>query len=126
MSVLSVASVRNCNARSRSHDSVAANNVGAQDAAALVRAEHDEMFRRIPLGADKKLNRAAEHCPHSGLNRNQVYDLLKLRENGRYVIERALLEKKGKSRGVVMYNVGSVLRYLKRLAKEQAVEAAKA
>jgi hypothetical protein len=88
------------------------------DAAVMLRAHRDESYRRIPLAADPAKNRAAEHCPFSGFNRSQIYDALKLRRGGEYVVKRRVSAKKGKSRGVTLYNVGSLLRYVESLPEE--------
>ena len=97
-----------------------------EEAALLTRAMLNETYRRVPKGADTELNRPAEVCPHTGLNRNQFYELFDLRENGRPVIKNFSLKQKGEKSGARFYSVGSVLDYLDRLAEIQAqAEAAK-
>jgi hypothetical protein len=100
--------------------STTARTLSNEEAAVLNRANLNDTFRRVPLGASKKLNRPAEVCPHTGLNRNQFYELFDLRENGRPVIKNISLKKNGEKNGARIYNVGSVVEYLHRLAEIQA------
>jgi hypothetical protein len=101
-------------------ESTTARTLSNEEAAVVTRAILNDEFRRVPKSGNKKLNRPAEFCPRTGLNRNQLYELFDLRENGRPVIKNVSLKEDGEKNGARLYNVGSVIAYLHRLAEIQA------
>jgi hypothetical protein len=98
--------------------------ISASDAGVLADALLDRMTRRVPQAADTKKGIEAEVCPYTGLNRGQFYELFNLVENGEPVIESMSFKQEGEAHGARFYNVGSVVRYMKRLAEQQAGKAA--
>jgi hypothetical protein len=99
---------------------VTARTLTHEEAAIVTRALLNDEFRRLPKSANKKLKRPAEFCPRTGLNRNQLYELFDLRENGRPVIKSVSFKGPREKKGARLYNVGSVVEYLHRLAEIQA------
>jgi len=97
--------------------------LSSQEAKVLVDALLDRLYRRVPLAANRDKGIEAEHCPFSGLNRGQFYELFDRVEDGEPVIKSVSLRHEGEAHGARFYNVGSVLRYLDGLAVEQARKA---
>jgi hypothetical protein len=95
--------------------------LSGQDADVLIEALLKRTYRRMPRPANKEKGIAAEDCPFTGLNRGQLYELLNRSENGE--IKTVSMRQEGETRAARLYNVGSVLEYLDRLAEEQKQEA---
>ena len=77
-------------------------------------------YRRMPRPANKEKGIPAEECPFTGLNRGQLYELLNRPEKDE--ITTVSMRQEGETRAARLYNVGSVLSYLDRLAEEQKQE----
>jgi hypothetical protein len=88
-----------------------------QDASLFINALLDRIYHRVPAPTQKK--QSGQHCPFTGLNRGQFYELFKLRQNGKSVIRSVSLREDGETRGARFYNVGDSLRYMDRRAEEQ-------
>jgi hypothetical protein len=86
----------------------------------LIQALLDRLVRRMPKSGTK--DQPGEVCPYTGLNRSALYELMRKRENGRPVIRTVTLRGENEAHGARFYYVGSVLRYLDRLADKQASE----
>jgi hypothetical protein len=91
---------------------------GADWAVQVVDALLKRVIRRVPKGGSK--TRAPEHCPYTGLNRSQIYELMKRRKHGRPLIKTVALREPDETQGARFYYVGSVLDYLNELAEAQA------
>jgi hypothetical protein len=83
----------------------------------IVDALLNRIVRRMPRAGTKST--PAEHCPFTGLNRGQLYELLRLGKVGKTPIRTVTLKQEGEASGARFYYVGSVLEHLDRLAKEQ-------
>ena len=97
-----------------------AGHVTKQDVDLIVDAILDRMYRRVPAPAAK--GGAGVHCPFTGLNRGQLYELFKLRKNRKPVIRSVSLRENGETRGARFYHVGDSLRHMDQLADEQVQE----
>jgi hypothetical protein len=93
-----------------------------QEAEIFVDALLNRIYRQVPAPPSKKKERPGASCPFTGFKRGQFYELFQLTENGKPVVRSPSLRKKGEKRGARFYNVGDALRYMDRLAAEQAVE----
>lgn len=100
----------------------AGSQAGPDEAALIIEAALDRVYRRLPHAANTKKNIPPERCPWTGLTRNQFYEIFELRENGRPLIKSVSFREDDEAHGARLYNVGSVLRYLDRLAEQQALK----
>jgi len=87
----------------------------------LVAAQVKDLTRRLPLPAAKKINRPAETCPFTGLNRNQIVEASIPHEDGRpYIRTISLAEKEnGEEKGARFYHVQDAINYMKYLSARQ-------
>jgi hypothetical protein len=79
-------------------------------AEAVVDALLSRLISRIPFDG--------ERCPYTGLNRNQIYELLKAGPNGEAVISSFTLAAPGEASGARFFLIGSALDYLHGLAAQ--------
>ena len=86
----------------------------------VVDALLDRILRPLPRQGNKGLG---EVCPLTGLKRNALNELFKLRdETGAPVIETVSMKEEGEEWGTKLFSPGSVLRHLRRRAQKQAQE----
>ncbi len=89
----------------------------AEWAQQLVDALLNRIVRRMPRAGTKTT--PAEQCPFTGLNRGQLYELLRPGKDGKTPIRTITLKQEGEASGARLYYVGSVLEHLNRLAEVQ-------
>lgn len=88
----------------------------------VVSALLKRLTRRVPLPANTKLKRPAEHCPFTGLNHSQIYEAMEPHEDGRPTIRSISLAEPGEVSGAKFYSVQSAIEYMEYLAHRQAAQ----